>query len=59
MDFADRRGGHGVEPDQRAGGHHDLTAILLRKFNKVFVVQKRARAQDDRGPSTPYERRND
>jgi hypothetical protein len=59
MDFPDRRGGHGVEADQRARGHHDLTAILLRKFDKVFVVEKRACAKDDRGLSFTYKRRND
>ena len=59
MDCPDRCSGHGVEANQRAGGHHDLTAILLRKFNEVFVVEKRTCAEDDRGLSATYKRRND
>src|ERR1700674_317573 len=32
MDLPDRCRGHGVEADQRAGRHHDLTAVLFRKL---------------------------
>jgi hypothetical protein len=59
MDLPDRRSGHGVETEQRARGHHNLPAILLRKLNKVFVVEKCTRAKNDRGLSASYKRRND
>ena len=59
MDGPDRGGGYGVEADQRAGGHDNLTAILPGKFDEVLVVEQRTCAEDDRGLSGADKRRND
>ena len=59
LDFPDRRCGHRVQADQRAGRNHDLTAIMFCKLDKVLVVQQGARAENDRGLSAFDERSND
>ena len=59
LDSSDRRGGHGVQANQRAGRYHDLTAIVFCKLDKVLVVEQGARAENERGLSAFNERSND
>ncbi|MGY4477516.1 hypothetical protein ACVILL_004930 [Bradyrhizobium sp. USDA 3364] len=59
MNGPDRRRGHRIEPDQRAGRHDDLAAMGSREFDEVLVLQQRADAEHHRGLAALDHRRHD
>src|ERR1700688_3399887 len=59
MDGADRRRGHGIQPNQGARRHHDLTAMLFGKCDQVLMVEQSAGAENDSRLSRCHERFDD
>ena len=59
MDRSDRSRRHGIETDQRAGRHHDLTAIFPCKLDQIVVLEQRADAEHNGTFSASDHRRHD